>query len=367
VITRRGGSAALLSLCLALLALWPAADPVQAKPLNITVSGSGLVVHGIPLPAGAEPTLAANLSLEELQVMAAGVADLGRGRLQAVVYTLQIAAPPDAVADFYERELRRPVVRVIPQRADAGKTPDDGIRVLSFTGSAGYLAIRAEEATRPSRVTVAVVEGTVLPATVLKAVDSLLSAEGPKPGKAPALLSAPWESTVHFEGIRLELLKRSMEQGGAAGPVVDVRRALLRQARSLSLMRHQVSGVISPLVVLTAFRDQAHLQNWRLTSVESVEDNGPPEVVALYCFPNNNGMVMLRAGPPPRLPLQASGTLPGTEITLLEVMGSIDFAELFRPMTLRPRPVSPPAVSAPAPRGPFSAQRTGPYSAQRRR
>ena len=46
-----------------------------------------------------------------------------------------------------------------------------------------------------------------------------------------------------------------------------------------------------------------------------------------------------------------------TEITRLDVMGPINFAELFRPMTLRPRSISPPAVSVPAPRGPFSAQR----------
>src|SRR5712691_3856228 len=168
---RCGGSAALILACLALPALPPTVAPAQAKPMNFTVSGSGLVVHGIPLPAGAEPSLAANLSLEELQVMVSGVSDLGRGRLQAVVYQLQIGAPPDAVADFYERELRRPVVRVIPHRVAPGNPPDNGIRVLAFTGNAGYLAIRAEEATRPSRVTVAMVEGSVLPETALKAVD----------------------------------------------------------------------------------------------------------------------------------------------------------------------------------------------------
>jgi hypothetical protein len=347
-----------------MLALWPAAAPAQAKPMNITMSGSGLVVHGIPLPAGAEPSLAASLSLEELQVMAAGVPDLGRGRLRAVVYQLQIAAPPDAVADFYERELRRPVARVITHSVDAGNTPDDGIRVLAFTGSAGYLAIRAEEATRPSRVTVAMVEGSVLPAMVLKAVDSLCADEGSKPGQAPALLSPPWETTVHFEGIQVDLLKRNMEQSDAPGPVVDVTRALLRQARSLNLLIHQMPRGIPASLILAAFRDEARLQNWRLMSVE---DSGPQELLALYRFPNDNGMVMLRAGPPRPLHPQPGATLAGTKITRLEVMGPINFTELFRPIPPRPRTVAPPAVGLSIPRGPFAAQRRSPFSAQRRR
>jgi hypothetical protein len=350
---RHLGSAALIFACLLALAFRPALAPAQAKPMNIIVTASGLVVHGIPLPAGAEPSLAANLTLEELQAMASGVSDLGRGRLRAVVYQLQIAAPPDAVADFYQRELRRSVVRVVTSRLDSDKTPDDGIRVLSFAGNTGYLAIRAEDTTHPSRVTVAMVEGSLLPATMLfKAVDSLLAGERSKPGQASPLLSPPWESFVHLEGIQVDLLKRSMEQGDAPGPVVDVMRALLRQARSLNLMSHQAPRSFSPLVVLTAFRDEANLQNWRLMSVE---EDGPQQAVALYRFPNDNGMVMLRAGPP--LHPQPRGAFPGTEITRLEVMGPIDFTELFRPIVLRPQITSPPPFAVPIPRRPFSAQR----------
>jgi hypothetical protein len=208
------------------------------------------------------------------------------------------------------------------------------------------------------------VEGSVLPETALKAVDSLRAGEGSKPAQAPPLLSPPWETSVHFEGIQVELLKRNMEQGDAPGPVVDVRRALLRQAHSLNLMSHQVPRGIPASVILTAFRDEAYLQSWQLMSVE---DAGPQEVLALYRLPNDNGMVMLRAGPPRPLHPQPRGTFPGTEITRLEVMGPIDFTELFRPISLRPRTFSPPAVGVPIPRGPFTAERRSPFSAQRRR
>jgi hypothetical protein len=155
-----------------------------------------------------------------------------------------------------------------------------------------------------------------------------------------------------------------MEQGDAPGPVVEVMRALLRQARSLTLMSHQVRRGIPAPVLLAAFRDEAQLQSGQLMSVE---DYGPQEVVALYRFPNDSGMVMLRAGPPQPLHAQPRVSFAGTEITRLEVMGSIKFAELFRPISLRPRTSSPPAFSVPIPHGPFSAERRNPLAAQRRR
>src|SRR6476660_1757975 len=90
-----------------LLASVGARFPAQARVLDIAVTNSGLVVHGIPLPAGAEPTMAASLSLANLQALAPVHGDLGRGTLRAVVYEMQQGAPPDVVASFYRRTLPR--------------------------------------------------------------------------------------------------------------------------------------------------------------------------------------------------------------------------------------------------------------------
>ncbi len=353
------GSGALLLGCLLLFASGPAVAPADARVMNITVSRSGLVVHGIPLPVGAEPSLAANMSLEELQAMAPSAPDLGKGMLQAVVYQLQIGAPPDAVAEFYRREARRPVALALSGRVEQGKasTPDDGIRVLPFVDSGGYMAIRAEQWTRPSRVTVAVVEGRAVPAMVLKAVDLLRTGiEGPSPRQAPALLSPPWEAEVLLKGMRLEILKRQLEREATPGPVVDVIGSLLSQAQSVSLQSHWVQRVIHPQEILTAFCEEARRQHWRLVSIESESAQG---VMALYCFPDNNGMVMLTAGR-----AQTRNGAPGrdapaaTEIKRLEVKGPINSLQLFRPIPVRRRPPSltVPLFGTPRPSGPFSAR-----------
>src|SRR5438045_2876354 len=91
-----------------LLASGWASVPAGARVLDIAVASSGLVVHGIPLPAGAEPSMAANLSLENLQALTLGHGDLGTGRLRAVVYEMRQGAPPDLVAAFYRRTMPRP-------------------------------------------------------------------------------------------------------------------------------------------------------------------------------------------------------------------------------------------------------------------
>jgi hypothetical protein len=343
----------LIILCLTLLVFLPTAAPAQAKVLPVQMSGSGLVVNGIPLPDGAVPSMAANLSLDDIHAMVPGSVPMGPGRLRAVVYELQIAAPPDAVIDFYRRELQRPVALTAPDRSAEGRA-DDGLRVLQFLGATGYLAIRAEEQSRPSVVTVAVVEGHAAAPAVLAALTDLRAGAGPKPAKSPPLLSPPWQSTSHFEGVQLELLQRFLQQGNLPGPEVNVMRALFRQARALNRMSRIEPRVISRLEILSAFRDEARLQTWALVSVE---ETSPQEVQALYRLQNDNGMVMLRAGPPPPSPAVAPRlAATSTQITRFEVTGPIHFEELFHPILLRPRPVLAPPVRAPLPRGPFQAQ-----------
>src|SRR5438876_1208900 len=165
---------------LVLFAAGWASAPAQARALDIAVSSSGLVVHGIPLPAGAEPSMAANLSLANLQAMAPAQGDLGRGRLRAVVYEMQQGAPADQVAAFYRRTMSRPFALALPGRMSENRKsmPDDGVRVLPFLSQSGYLAIRSEQVSRPSRVTVAMVDGAAQPAAILSAVETLRKGTG---------------------------------------------------------------------------------------------------------------------------------------------------------------------------------------------
>src|SRR6478672_5981035 len=100
------------------------------RGINITATSAGLVVHGIPLPAGAEPSMAADLSLENLQALTLAHGDLRRGRLRAVVYEMQQGAPPDLVAAFYRRTMSRPFALALPGRVSDNRkaTADDGVR-----------------------------------------------------------------------------------------------------------------------------------------------------------------------------------------------------------------------------------------------
>src|SRR5258708_34966393 len=103
---RRGFYAALLSSAF-LFAGGSLSVPAATRGLNIAVTGSGLVVHGIPLPIGAEPSMAGNLALENLQAMAPVGRDLGSGRLRAVLYEMQEGAAPAAVAGLHRDEVPR--------------------------------------------------------------------------------------------------------------------------------------------------------------------------------------------------------------------------------------------------------------------
>jgi hypothetical protein len=357
---RLRGSCALL-LVTFVITCGRASAPAQARVLmNIAVTSSGLVVHGIPLPAGAEPSMAANLSLENLQAMTPVGRDLGKGRLRAVIYEMQGAAPPDVVAAFYRREMPQPFALALPRRISQStrSAPDDGIRVLPFLSLRGYLAIQSEEVSRPSRVTVAVVEGSALPVTVLKSVEALRKGgDGPVPVQAPPLLApGAWEADFSLVGPRVQLLQRKLTPSDAPGPVVDVMRALLSQARSLNCKSRRSTEVIPASVILSQFRDEARRSNWRLLSVDAEASR---EVMALYRFADDKGMVMLRAGPgqpanvaPPSAPVQELRNT--TEITRLEVTGAIDLRALFRPIAAVPPALTSPALG-PFPSGPFSA------------
>src|SRR5262249_47960425 len=99
--------ASLLSAAL-LLATGSTGTRAEARVMDIVVASSGLVVKGIPLPVGAEPTMAATLSFENIQALSPARLELGKGRLRAVVYEMPGAAPPDTVASFYRRTMTPP-------------------------------------------------------------------------------------------------------------------------------------------------------------------------------------------------------------------------------------------------------------------
>ena len=336
--------------------------PAHARGINIAVTGSGLVVHGIPLPFGAEPSMAANLSIENLQAMAPIGRDLGTGRLRAVVYEMQEAAPPDAVAAFYRREMHRPFGLALPSRINPSqKSPaDNGIRVLPFLPTGGFLAIRSEEVSRLSQVTVAMVEGNAMPAAVLQAIELLRrGGDGPVPGQAPPLLAdGSWQEQYSLVSPRVQLLQAKLIPSNASGPVVDVMRVLLSQAEALSYKSRRATEIVPAPVILTQFRDEARRSKWRLLSVDAAASR---DVMALYRYGDDKGMVMLRAWPgqpasaaPPGLAPQMTANT--TEIARLEVTGSINFHALFRPIATGPPSLAAPALGPIPPRGPFSAK-----------
>jgi len=343
-----------------LLATGSAVTPAQARVMDVMVASSGLVVHGIPLPAGAEPSMAANLSFENLRALAPGRLEVGKGRLRAVIFEMPEAAPPDSVAAFYRRTMTQPFSLALPGRVNqSGKPADeDGIRVLPFLAQTGYLAIHTEQTSRPSRITVALVEGAAQPVPLLTAVESLSGgAAGLSGGKQPALLSdALWQANFSFTGPQLQLLQQRLTPSEAPGPVVDVMRVLLSQARSVNFRSRRVTPAVAAAEILAQFRDEARRTSWKLLSVDT---EGSQDVMALYRQGGDKGMVMLRAGPPlsltpARLPKEAHVDV--TEIARLEVTGAINLRELFRPLPPRAPTLLSPSLSPTPPRGPFSAR-----------
>jgi hypothetical protein len=306
--------------------------------------------------------MAANLSFENLRALAPGRLDVGKGRLRAVVYEMPDAAPPDSVASFYRRTMTRPFSLALPGRVNqSGKPADeDGIRVLPFLSQTGYLAIHAEQTSRPSRITVALVEGAAQPVPLLTAVESLSGgAAGPSGGKQPSLLNDDlWQANFNFTGPQLQLLQQRLTPNDAAGPVVDVMRVLLSQARSLNFRSRRATPVVSAPEILAQFRDEARRSNWKLLSVEA---DTSQDVMALYRQRDDKGIVMLRAGPgqpvdlaAPRSPAQSR--VNATEVARLEVTGAINLRELFRPLPPRAPNLLSPSLSPLPPRGPFSAR-----------
>jgi hypothetical protein len=124
------------------------------------------------------------------------------------------------------------------------------------------------------------------------------------------------------------------------------------------MKRRRVMPAVHAPEVLAQFRDEARRSNWRLFSVEA---EASQDVMALYRLADDKGMVMLRAGPaqpvtlartPARTPVPAETT----EITRLEVMGSINVQQLFRPQFPREPTLTVPAPGGLVPRPPFSAR-----------
>jgi hypothetical protein len=330
-----------------------AAISPASRVVDAALRGSGLVVQGIPLPQGAEPFLTANLSLENLHTLAPKAGELGTGRLRAVVYRVPSLAPPDQVAAFYRRTTLIPLALALPGQAQPEQKVigDKRARVLPFLQLPGYLAVRSEELSGPSRVTVAMVEGSAAPAVVLKAVDALREGdEGPPPSQSPALLSPRvWDSKSAFEGTQLQILLRKTLPKDAPGPVVDVMRSLLNQARSVDSRSYTVSGKVPAAEMLTACAQEARLRSWRLLSVEA---DSPERVVALYRYPDDRGMIMLRAERGPAKNLAPAGApvsipWPTTMISRLEVNGQINLQALFRPIQVRPPALTVPTFRTP--------------------
>lgn len=343
-----------------LLAVGSTGSPAQARVMDVVVASSGLVVHGIPLPVGAEPTMAANLSFENLRALSTARLELGKGRLRAVIYDMPGAAPPDTVASFYRRAMTRPFSLALPDRGKEDRKPaeDDGIRVLPFLSQTGYLAIHAEQASRPARITVALVEGAAQPAPLLSAVEGLsIGAVGPSGAKQPPLLSDDlWQANFSFSGPQLQLIQQRLTPNEAAGPVVDVMRVLLSQARSLNMRSRRVTPSVSAPEILAQFGGEARRSNWKLLSVDA---EAAQDVMALYRQRDDRGMVMLRAGAPadisaPRSPAQPRTNV--TEISRLEVTGAINLRELFRPLPPRTPTLLAPSLGPFPPREPFSAR-----------
>jgi hypothetical protein len=241
-----------------LLAPWSAArlQRASAELIPAATGDGSLTVHGIPLPRNAEPFLAANLTVENLRALAPDAGDLGKsGWVRAVVYNVQEVARPDVVAAYYRAEMGG----VLRQRAAAPGVAgeplaDDGTRVLQLERPSRTLAVRSGDQSGPTRVTVAMYEGTGEPGAILSAVDALRKGlAGPTPRESPALLAPKiWEFEGLWKAERLELLKQNLSRSTAPEPVIDIMRSLLSQARVLSQQSYRVPRLVQAPEVLLA-------------------------------------------------------------------------------------------------------------------
>jgi hypothetical protein len=356
---------------LLLFASGPAAPTVRVQAVIVPAAvGASLTVHGIPLPQGAVPYFAANLSMENLHAVAPRAGELGTGWVRAVVYDIPPPAPPDGVAAYYRDSM--PGSALMPPRGlERSRRPaaDDGTRVLLLMQRpARYLAIRARDRTGMARITVAIYEGGATPEAVLNAMEVLGSnGEGPK---EPTTLLSPskeqWETDTTFLSERLQSLKQHLGPGNAPDPVLGVMRSLLDQAQSLRLRQYRVPGNVTASEALQQCLQEARASHWLLWSVEAETDR---TVSALYRMQDDRGMVWLRTGRgqakniPPRVGILTATT----EISRLEVTGPINLWQLLRPSQSRPLALPSPSLVAPTPRGGLGAPPRSPFSAQPRR
>jgi hypothetical protein len=352
-----------------------AAASARADLVTVAAGGSPLLVHGIPIPEGAEPSLAASVSLDNLHVLAPRAGELGSGRLRAVVYDYQGQAPPDQVAEFYRQNAPYPFAPPSgrSERGEQRREPDDGMRVLQLARPPGYLAIRSQEDATPTRITVALVEGRADPAAAIKAVDALRVHGGDLASSQSTTLVErdTWDSEVRFQDSRLQLLQQKLlPAASSSSPVIEILRTLLSQARSVWLRSYQVERIVPAVEMLRACQQLARQRDWQLLSLEA---DTPPNVMAIYRYTNgrDRGLVMLHTGreqaravPVPGLPLTRVVPVT-TEISRLEVSGPSSLRTLFRSSQPRvPTPGLMPLVPAfprgssilPPAQAPFSAQ-----------
>jgi hypothetical protein len=341
----------------------------QASVLPAAVS-AGLAVHGIPIPQGARPYLAANLSLKNLQSVAPAAGELGSGWVRAVVYDIPPPAPPDQVAAYYRDSM--PGSALLPRQLPERRRPpvtEDGTRVLLLMQHpARYLAIRAQDGTGQARITVAMYEGTAAADVVLNAM-GVLSENGAGPRDPTALLSPSkeqWETDSRFMGEGLRILKSHLSPGGAPDPVLGVMRTLIDQAQSLRLRQYRVPRTVNASEALHACMQEARANRWRLWSVEAETERN---VSALYRMQDDRGMVWLRTGQgqPTSVPPRSGNLADTTEISRLEVTGTINLWQLLRPSQSRPPVLSSPSLTPSTGRGGLGAPPRSPFSAQPRR
>jgi hypothetical protein len=355
-----------------MLAPWSGAILAPARAEVVAAAAGGpLTVNGIPLPQNAEPFLAADLTVENLRALVPDAGELGTsGRVRAVIYHVQTIARPDEVAAYYRDALG---AQAIPRRrpAPAGVRPaDDGVRLLQLERPERTLAVRCVAASGPTRITVAMCQGSAAPATVLRAIEMLRTGRsGRRPELAPSLLH-PDKSALDFEAkyesTRLALLKQKLNASEAPEPIIDVMRSLLSQATALHHVIYRAPQRVPAPEVLEACAQEAQRQGWKLLSVEAVT---PDTVVVLYVQPESRGMVMMRAGQAAKNVSALGAVAPllatTTEFNRLEVTGPIDLQALFRPSQARPAPQKLPFIlpaprrtlPTPPPAGPFSSQR----------
>lgn len=356
-----------------LLALWPGAGgtPVRAE-LVLAAAGGPLTVNGIPLPVNAEPFLAADMTMENLRALAPDAGELGKsGRVRAVIYHVQAEVRPDEAAAYYRGAMGGIPVRNRVAGAPQAQPVDDRMRVLQLQRPARTLAVRSVADTGPTRITVAVFQGTASPAAVLRAIEFLRAGRsGPRRRNPPDLLNSekvPLVFEGKFESTQLALLKQKLNASEAPEPIIDVMRSLLNQATALHHQIYRAPRPVPAPEVLEACAEEAHRLSWRLLSVEAVT---PDTVVALYVQPESRGMVMLRAGQAAKNVSRLGRSTPllatATEINRLEVTGPIDLQALFRPAQARPAPQKLPYIVPPVRRAPSVPPAAAPFPPQRR-